>query len=191
MTAVMEAQSRATAGTGTARALRRQGMVPAIIYGNKEESEMIALDAKKLTHESQKMDFFNKLWDINVSGKTRKVIAKAVQRHPVNDQLIHVDFMRVNADSKVIVSIHLRFINEDQSPALKRQGLLNVIVHHLEIECPANVIPEGLEVDLTGLEMHQNVALSRLALPKGASARHPERDAILATVVAPGAGDEA
>lgn len=191
MKAVMEAQSRETAGTGTARALRRQGMIPAIIYGNKEQSEMIALDAKKIAHEAQKMDFFNKLWDITVSGKTRKVIAKAVQRHPVNDQLIHVDFMRVNADSKVVVSIPLRFVNEDQSPALKRQGLLNIIVHHLEIVCPANLIPEGLEVDLTGLEMHQNVALSRLALPKGAQPTHPERDAILATVVAPASGDDA
>ena len=139
MKAVMEAQARAIAGTGTARALRREGMVPAIIYGDKQESEMIAIDAKMLTHEAQKMDFFNKLWDVKVNGKSRKVIAKDIQRHPVTDKLIHVDFMRVNADSKVTVSVPLRFVNEDQSPALKRQALLNIIVHHLEIECPAGV----------------------------------------------------
>lgn len=181
----MEAQARANAGTGTARALRRQGMVPAIIYGNKQESEMIAIDAKALTQEAQKRDFFNKLWDIKVEGKSRKVIAKDLQRHPVNDQLLHVDFMRVNADSKVVVSIPLRFINEDQSPALKRQAILNVIVHNLEIECPADVIPESIIVDLAGLEMHQSILLTSITLPKGAQPKNAERDAVVATIVAP------
>lgn len=185
MKAVMEAQARATAGTGTARELRRQSMVPANIYGNKQESEMIALDAKTITLETQKTDFFNKLWEIVVAGKVHKVIAKAVQRHPVSDKLVHVDFMRVNSDSKVVVSVPLRFVNEELSPALKRQGLLNIIIHHLEIECPADVIPESIEVDLNGLEMHQNINLSRITLPKGAKPKHPERDAVVATVVAP------
>lgn len=186
MAAVMEAKTREQAGTGTARELRRQGMVPANIYGNKQDSEMIALDAKTVTLEAQKLDFFNKLWTINVGGKARKVIAKDVQRHPVNEQLLHVDFMRVNDDSKVIVSIPVRFLNEDQSPALKRQGLLNIVIHHLDIECPANSIPEAIEVDLTGLEMHQSVVLSALKLPKGVRPTHPERDEVVATVVAPG-----
>lgn len=185
MSATMEAKARNQAGTGTARALRREGMVPAIIYGNKQESEMIAIDFKIATHEAQKMDFFNKLWTVNVDGKARKVIAKDVQRHPVNDQLLHVDFMRVNDDSKVVVSIPVRFKNEDQSPALKRQGLLNIVIHHLDIECPANGIPEAIEVDLAGLEMHQSVVLSGLTLPKGVRAKNPERDEVVATVVAP------
>lgn len=185
MTAMMEAKKRNQAGTGTARALRRQGMVPAIIYGNKQESEMISLDAKNVTQEAQRLDFFNKLWTIDIDGQSRKVIAKDVQRHPVNDKLLHVDFMRVEADSRVVVSIPVKFIHEDQSPALKHQGLLNVIVHHLEIECPVNVIPTAIEVDLTGLEMHQSVSLTHLNLPTGAKPAHPERDAVIATIVAP------
>jgi large subunit ribosomal protein L25 len=186
---IIEAQERAKSGTGTARAIRREGMIPAIVYGNKIEPEMIAVDSKQIFRESQSAAFFSTLYTLKVNNNTQRVLVKDIQIHPVKDTPLHVDFMRVNKDSKVSVFIPIHYINEEKSPAIKRGGLLNIIAHNLETVCPAENIPEFLVVDLNGLEMHQSVQLSNIKFPEGCKAAHAERDAVLATVVAP-AGEE-
>jgi large subunit ribosomal protein L25 len=186
---IIEARERSKAGTGTARAIRREGMIPAIVYGDKKDSEMIAVEARLIAKESQSAGFFSTLYTLKMGNQSQRVLVKDIQIHPVKDIPLHVDFMRVNKDSKVSVFVPVHYINEDKSPALKRGGLLNVIIHSLEISCPAEEIPESLAVDLNGLEMNQSVQLSLLGLPAGCKAAHPERDAVLATVVAP-AGEE-
>jgi large subunit ribosomal protein L25 len=188
---IIEAQSRAKAGTGTSRSLRREGMIPAIVYGNKQEPEMIAVNAREINKELQHAGFFSRLINLSIAGKNQNVLVKDVQIHPVTDLPLHVDFMRVNKDSKVHVSVQLHFVNEDKAPAIKRGGLLNVIVHSLEVVCSPESIPESLNVDLNGLEMHHSVQLSSIKLPAGVKAAHPERDAVIATVVAPAGEDKA
>jgi large subunit ribosomal protein L25 len=112
-----------------------------------------------------------------------------VQFHPVTDVALHVDFQRVDKDSKINVSVPVEYINEDKAPGLKVGGMLNVIIHNLEITCPADLIPEKISIDLAGMNINQSLHLDAVALPKGAKAAHPTRDYTLVTIVPP-AGEE-
>lgn len=189
---VLSAQSRKNSGSGPARALRREAMVPGIVYGDLKDPEMISVNYKTLAKEYQSSNFFSKVFILDIDGQKQDVIAKDIQLHPVSDAPLHVDFQRVNKESKVNVFVPITFINEDKSPAIKRGGALNVIIHSLEISCPPHQIPENLMVDLNGVELHQSILIERLNLPEGAKAAHPARDNVLATVVAPsGTDDEA
>ena len=187
----LQAQERVGRGTGVARALRRQGMIPGIIYGDNKEPEMIAVDYKVLNHECQSLAFFSKIVTLSLGNKKQQVLVKDVQLDPVKDFPIHVDFQRVNKDSKIHVSIPLVFVNEDKAPGIKRGGTLNIIIHSLEIVCPPQSIPEKLVVDLAGADMGVSIHLEVLKLPAGARAAHPERDHVLATLVAPSSDTEA
>ena len=184
----LTAQSRENKGTGPARALRRADMVPGIIYGDNKEPQMIAVGFKALAREHLSSNFFSKVFTLEISGKKQEVIAKDIQLHPVSDAPLHVDFQRVNKDSKVNLFIPLTFINEEKSPAIKRGGALNIIIHSLEITCSPHLIPENLVIDLSGVELHQSILIEHLKLPEGAKAAHPARDNVLATVVAPSGG---
>lgn len=186
----LQAQERLSNGTGVARALRRQGLVPGIVYGDNKEPEMIAVDYKILNHECHTLAFFSKVITLNVDNKKQQVIAKDVQLHPVKDVPMHVDFQRVNKDSKVHVSVPVIYINEDKAPGIKRGGALNVIIHTLELVCPAQSIPEKLIMDLAGADMGVSIHLESLKLPAGAKAAHADRDHVLATIVAPSAMTE-
>ncbi|RZI46110.1 50S ribosomal protein L25/general stress protein Ctc [Candidatus Finniella inopinata] len=187
----LTAMSRGNKGTGPARALRRADMVPGIIYGDRKEPEMIAVNFKALAREHQSSNFFSKVFTLEINGKKQEVIAKDIQLHPVSDAPLHVDFQRINKDSKVNLFLPVTFINEEKSPAMKRGGALNVIIHSLEITCSPHMIPENLVVDLSGVEMHQSILIEHLKLPQGAQAAHPVRDNVLATIVAPsGTTDE-
>ncbi len=182
---VLSAQSRSHPGTGPARALRRQNRVPGIIYGDNQDPQMISVDGKTLRKEYESSNFFSKVFTLEIDNKKQQVIAKDIQLHPVSDEPLHIDFQRVNKDSKIHVSVPITFIHEDKSPALKRGGALNVIIHALEIVCPPHSIPEKLVVDLTGVEMHHSILIERLKLPEGTKAAYPVRDNVLATIVAP------
>ncbi len=187
----LQAQERLSSGTGVARALRRQGMIPGIVYGDNKEPEMIAVDYKELNHECHTLAFFSRVITLNVGNKKQQVIAKDVQLDPVKDIPVHVDFQRVNKDSKVHVSVPVVYINEDKAPGIKRGGTLNVIIHTLELVCPTQAIPEKLVVDLAGAEMGVSIHLESLKLPAGAKAAHADRDHVLVTIVAPsGMADE-
>lgn len=182
---IIEAQERARAGTGVARAVRREGMIPGIIYGEKKTPEMISLDLKTIMHEAQHANFFSKLYTIKIGGNTQRVIAKDLQVHAVTEIPLHIDFQRIGKDSKVHVFIPVHFVNEEKSPAIKRGGALNIIIHNLEMYCPADSIPEQIEIDLASLEMHQSITLDAVELPKGSKLANAERDHVLASVVAP------
>lgn len=179
------AQSRAASGTGNARAVRLSGFVPGIIYGNKKDPEMISLDPKHLMRECQAAGFFSRVYKISIEGKEQQVVAKDIQLHPVTDAPLHVDFQRINKDSKIHLHLPISFINEDKSPGIKRGGVLNVILHSLEVVCSPLSIPESLIVDLTGLDLNQSIPVGTLKLAKDIVIAHPERDHTVATVVAP------
>jgi large subunit ribosomal protein L25 len=159
--------------------------VPGIIYGNKKDPEMIALDPKALMAECSQPGFFSRLYSVSVGGKEQEVLAKDVQFHPVTDRPLHVDFMRVSKGAKVHVYVPIVFINEDKAPGIKRGGVLNVVHHTIELVCPAQSIPEKLTVDLAGCDINQTIHLEALALPDGVVAAHAERDNTIATIVAP------
>lgn len=187
----LNASSRTLSGTGGARAVRTAGMVPGIIYGNKKDPEMIAIDPKVLMIECLQPGFFSRLYSVAVDGKEQEVLAKDVQFHPVTDRPLHVDFMRVSKNAKVNVFVPITFINEDKAPGIKRGGVLNVVHHNIELICPAQSIPEKLMIDLTGRDINQTVHLDALTLPEGVAAAHPERDNTIATIVAPTVMEEA
>lgn len=189
-THVIPAQPRSTTGTGAARATRRQGLVPGIIYGNSQAPEMISVDPKVLLKEIHTTGFFSRLFTVSVDGKDQAVLAKDIQLHPVTDQPLHIDFQRVSKNSKIHVFIPVSFINEDKSPGVKRGGIVNVVHHTLEVICSPTDIPEVLTVDLTGFEANQAVHISDLKLPKGVEAAHPERDNTIATIVPPSSAEE-
>jgi large subunit ribosomal protein L25 len=181
----LNAQARTQSGTGGARAVRNAGMVPGIIYGNKQNPEMIAIDPKALSAECLQPGFFSKLYSVVLEGKEQQVLAKDIQFHPVTDRPIHVDFMRVSKGSKTRVFVPIAFINEDKAPGIKRGGVLNIVHHDIELICPVQSIPAKLVVDLLGRDINQTIHLESLNLPEGVVAAHPERDNTIATIVAP------
>jgi large subunit ribosomal protein L25 len=185
MTESIKTIIRDQSGTGPARAVRRQGLVPGVLYGGNKAPERIALTEKELLAEINSTHFFNRVFQLDINGQKQSAIAKDLQLHPVTDRPLHVDFFRVDKDSKIHVFVPVEFINEDKSPGIKRGGVLNIIAHTLELICPASAIPETLTVDLTGLELGHSLHLDVLTLDKRVSVAHPERDHTLATIVAP------
>lgn len=184
-TAILKATPRLKAGKGPANQSREQGFVPAVIYGDKKTPDLINIDAKNFTLEMHKPGFNGRIFSIEVDGKTQKALPKAVQLHPVSDRPLHVDFLRVSAHTVVHVNVPIKFINEDQSPGLKKGGVLNVVHHDIELVCKADAIPEVLEVDLTGTEIGHAFHLDAIALPAGAKSASGEEGYTIATLLAP------
>jgi large subunit ribosomal protein L25 len=188
MTAVatqLEVQLRDTTGKGSSRALRRAGRIPAVLYGGTETPVHFSLEPIQLDKEIHKKGFMSRIFEVPLEGKKEKVIARAVQFHPVTDRPLHLDFYRLQKGEKINVSIPITFINEADSPGLKKGGVLNIIVHNLEVLADMDHIPAGIEIDLAGLEIHDTVHLPSLNLPEGVVAAHPERDNDIANIVAP------
>ena len=182
----LKASPRQRVGKGAARAARREGLVPCIIYGQKEEPEAIALDSNILRRHLNTGRFQTTLYDIDVGGKKIRVLPRDIQFDPVRDFPLHVDFLRLAADSKIAVEIPVRFINEEESPGLKRGGILNIVRHEIELECPATAIPDEIVVDLTGLDIGDSLHVSSVTLPDGASPTITDRDFTIATIASPG-----
>ena len=181
----IDVAARDRAGKGAARATRRQGLVPGVIYGNKQTPVGIAVDPRRLWAEMNRPGFFTRLFDLSVNGTVERVLCRDVQRHPVNEQPVHVDFLRVGAESKVHVHVPVHFINQDKSPGLKRGGVLNVVLHELEVIARADAIPHALTIDLTGLDIGTSVHLSQLTMPPGVTAVVHEKNPTVATIAAP------
>tara|TARA_Y100001936_G_scaffold104345_1_gene102544 strand:- start:409 stop:1095 length:687 start_codon:yes stop_codon:yes gene_type:complete len=179
------ASSRVRAGKGTARAARREGQIPAVIYGNNENPILVTLDKIQLEQEMSKNGFFIRLIDVEVEGKKHRVLPRDTQFHPVTDQPLHVDFLRYSADRKLTVEVPVQFLNENDSPGLKTGGVLNVVRHTIEISCIADSIPEMFEVDLTGLEVGDSIHASTLSLSEGVELTISDRDFTIATIAAP------
>jgi large subunit ribosomal protein L25 len=181
----INAEARDRAGKGAARDTRRQGKVPGVIYGNKQTPISIAIAPRVLWAEMNKQGFLTRLFDVTVDGKTERVLCRDVQRHPVSGQPLHVDFLRVSAESKVHVHVPVHFINQDKSTGLKRGGVLNVVAHELEIIAPANAIPSALVIDLTGLDIGASIHLSAINLPEGVTVVTHEKNQTIATIASP------
>jgi len=182
----LSAEARERAGKGASRAIRREGRVPAVIYGEKQEPASIHLEEKVLMKLLHSGHFFNSVVMLEVGGKKVRTLPKDVQFHPVTDRPLHVDFLRIGEHSKVNVDVPVHFTDEDLSPGLKRGGVLNVVIHDLGLAVDAAQIPEQIIVSLKGLEVGDNIHLSQITLPKGATALDQE-DITIATIVAPSA----
>ena len=183
----LPAETRERAGKGASRELRRDGRVPAVVYGDKKEPMSVHVEEKALAKALSTGHFMNTVVMIDVGGKAHRTLPKDVQFHPVTDRPIHVDFLRIGAHSSVTVAIPVRFDNEEASPGLKRGGVLNVVQHEVELVCDASEIPDELHIDLTGLEIGDSIHISAVKLPKGAKPAIEDRDFTVATVVAPSA----
>ncbi len=179
------AASRERGGKGTARAARRAGKVPAVIYGNNEEPILITVDRIKLEQEINKSGFLIRLLDVEIDDKTHRVLPRDTQFHPVTDRPIHVDFLRYSAERKLTVEVPVRFLNEDDSPGLKTGGVINVVRHAIEVACVADSIPESFEIDLAGLEIGDSIHASALILSEGVELTITDRDFTIATIAAP------
>jgi len=181
----LTAEARDRAGKGASRELRRAGRIPAVVYGQKQEPLSIHLDEKSLTKMLSSGHFMNSVIMIEVGGKPSRTLPKAVDFHPVSSRPIHVDFLRISEHTKVTVAIPVRFDNEEDSPGLKRGGVLNVVQHELELHCDAASIPEEIHIDLTGLEIGDSIHISNVNLPEGVTPAIDDRDFTVATIVAP------
>jgi len=186
-TLVLSAEARDRAGKGASRALRREGRVPAVIYGNNEEPEMVHVEEKLLNKLLGTGHFFNSVVMVEVGGKAVRTLAKDVAFHPVTDRPLHADFLRVSEHAKVHVNVPVHFANEPASPGLKRGGVLNIVRHELELICDAAEIPDEITIDLTGLDVGDSVHISQVKLPFGAASAITDRDFTIATIVAPSA----
>lgn len=181
----LTATVRDRVGKGAARALRRAGNVPAVIYGEGKAAIPIALPGKELFLQLHKGGFLTHIAQIDVGGEKIRVIPRDYQLDPVRDTLVHVDFLRVGANSRITVEIPVHFLNETASPGLKRGGVLNIVRHEIEMECPADAIPEHIVFDLTGLEIGDSIHISAVTLPEGVTPTIRERDFTVATIAAP------
>ncbi|MFC3099497.1 50S ribosomal protein L25/general stress protein Ctc [Altererythrobacter lauratis] len=181
----LPAELRERAGKGASRALRREGRVPAVIYGGKEEPTTIHVEEKLLMKQLMTGHFMNSLIMIELDGKTIRTQAKDVTLHPVTDRPVHADFLRLAKDAKVDVQVPVVFINEEKSPGLKRGAVLNIVRHELELICDADTIPSEIQIDVTGLDVGDSIHISNVTLPKGSASAITDRDFTIATVVAP------
>lgn len=186
----LKAWDRQRTGTGGARQVRREGRVPGIIYGDKKDPENIALETKEIALQLKTGHFQSTIFMLDVDGKKTRVIPRGVQLDPVRDFPIHVDFMRLGKDALVVVKVPVHFLNEADSPGLKRGGVLNVVRHDIPVRCPADTIPGFFEVDLTGKEIGDSIHISSLTLPEGVTPTITDRDFTVATIAGRTAEEE-
>lgn len=183
----LPAEARERAGKGASRALRREGRVPAVIYGGKEEPLTIHVEERELRRQLGTGHFMNSIVMIEVGGKKLRTLPKDVAFHPVSARPLHADFLRLAKNARVEVAVPVVFANEPASPGLKKGGVLNVVRHELELVCEADKIPAEIEIDVTGLEVGDSIHISHVTLPEGSESAITDRDFTIATIVAPSA----
>lgn len=181
----LPAETRERAGKGASRALRRDGRVPAVVYGGNEEPLAIHVEEKELTRQLMTGHFFNSIVEVEVGGKKLRTLPKDVAFHPVTDRPLHADFLRLAKDATVHVNVPVIFANEEKSPGLKRGGVLNVVRHDLELVCAADKIPDEISIDVTGFDVGESIHISHVKLPTGSASAITDRDFTIATIVAP------
>jgi large subunit ribosomal protein L25 len=183
----LPAETRDRAGKGASRALRNQGQVPAVVYGANQEPLSIHVEEKLLAKMLSTGHFMNSVVMIDAGGQTTRTLPKDVQFHPVTSRPVHVDFLRISEHSKVTVGVPVRFVDEEQSPGIKRGGVLNIVRHELELSCDAAEIPDDIVISLKGLDVGDSIHISEVQLPQGAASTITDRDFTIATIVAPSA----
>ncbi len=183
----LPAEARERAGKGASRALRRDGRVPAVIYGDKKEPISVHVEEKLLTKLLSSGHFMNTVVMVDAGGSPHRTLPKDVQFHPVSSRPIHVDFLRIGEHSKVHVNVPVRFDDEEESPGISRGGVLNVVRHDLELICDAAQIPDEIHFSLAGLDIGDSIHISAVKLPRGSESAITDRDFTIATIVAPSA----
>ena len=178
----LKATARPRAGKGAARQARRDGNIPAVIYGDAKPAEAIAVDYNILWKQALKGRFTSTVFEIDIAGKKQRVIARDLQVDPVKDLPLHADFLRIGKDGIIRVAIPMRFVNETLSPGLKRGGVLNVVRHDVEVFCPYDQIPTVFEVNLEGLDIGRSIHISAVTMPAGVSPVIKDRDFTIATI---------
>lgn len=184
------AEKRDRAGKGAARATRRAGRVPGVIYGNKQDPVMISLDPVELWKQVSTPGFFGRVYEIEVAGAAHRVLPRDLQLDPITDRPIHVDFMRFSANTRVNVDVVVHFLNEEDCPGIRRGGVLNVVRHEVELHCAPDNIPEYLEADLSEADIGDSIHISAVKLPEGVEPTITDRDFTIATIAAPSAEEE-
>ncbi len=181
----LHAEARERVGKGSARELRRNGKIPAVIYGDNKPPLSIALPYKEVTMKIHAGGFMTTIATIDVDGQKHRVLPKDYQLDPVRDFTMHVDFLRISKNTMVTVDVPVHFENEDECPGISRGGVLNIVRHTVEINCPANDIPEAFVADLTGLDLGDGIHISNINLPEGAEPTITDRDFTIATIASP------
>jgi large subunit ribosomal protein L25 len=178
-------QGRDGAGKGAARATRREGLVPGVIYGDNKEPILIAIEPRALIAQMHRPGFSTHIFDIKLGDDTHRAMAQDVQMHPVRDVPIHVDFRRIGKNTVVTVEVPVHFNNELESPGLKRGGVLNIVRHEIEVRARPDDLPEQFEIDLTGLDIGDSVHISAIAMPNGVAPTITDRDFTICTIAPP------
>lgn len=181
----LKAQARSGVGKGAARALRREGLIPAVIYGDKKPPLPIAISYKEAMRSIYAGGFLSHVVTVEVDGEKHRVIPRDYQLDPVKDKALHVDFLRIGKGAKINVQVPVHFANEDKSPGIKRGGVLNVVHHTLDLTVDADNIPEEIVIDLSGLDVGDSIHIASIKLPAGATDHSHEQDLTIATIVAP------
>ena len=181
----LEVVNREKIGKSNSKNLRNDGKVPAVIYGDKKESNYIFLEYLDIMKEMSKTGFFSTVFNLNINKKKIKVLPREVQTDPLNNKPIHIDFLRVTPESKINISVPIIFINEDESPGLKSGGVLNTVRRDIDLICKIKNIPEKLEANLKDLEVGSVVHMSDIILPEGVLPVIADRDFTIATIAAP------
>ena len=185
-----KAERRDRAGKGAARALRRAGRVPAVIYGDKKDPISISLPYKETDLQIKKGGFLTHVITVDVEGEKIRVIPREYQRDVVREFPLHVDFLRVSASTMITVGVQVEFINDEICPGLKRGGALNIVRREVEVECPATQIPEKIVVDLKTADIGDSIHISAVELPKNVTPTITDRDFTIATIAAPAGFNE-
>ncbi len=187
---VVSVDVRERTGTGGARAARREGLVPGVLYGGPRGPVAISVKANELRKAINTGKLIAQMVDLEHKGERQPVIARDIQFHPVTDEPVHIDFYRVEENSVITLNVPVHFINDEKSPGLKRGGVLNVVRHDVEVRCKAGNIPNEITVDLTGYEIGDSIHISAVTLPDGVKPVITNRDFTLATVQGSRAGVE-
>jgi len=187
----IEAAPRERAGTGPARATRRAGLVPGIIYGAKQDPALIALDPRIVIRELTRGGWRSRLYEVSADGKTERALIREVQFHPVTDRPLHVDFQRLAPGERIRVAIAVHFEGEGASPGIKRGGVVNVVRHTVEVLADPDTVPESLTADLSGLDINDNLRFSDLRGTENVKPVIGDRDFVIATIAPPTKGADA
>ena len=187
---VLAVQSRTDMGRGASRAARRSGRVPGVIYGAGKKTVTVSIDRRELDRELGRGGFYTRLYSLKIDDKPEQVLPREVQLHPVTDVPLHVDFLRLSGDATVRLQIPVHFENEEESPGVKRGGVVNIVRHEIEVNCRADAIPEAFTADLTGLEIGEAIRISDIRLPDGVQPVISDRDFTIATIAASSAAIE-
>ena len=180
----LSAKRRARAGKGAARATRRMGRVPGIIYGGDRDPMLISLEPRELSRALAKRGFLATVVEVRMDDAVQRTLPRDVQYHPATDEPLHVDFMRIGADTRVTVTVPVAFINHEMSIGLRRGGILNIVRHGIALICHVDNIPEQLGVDLNGLDIGDSVHIGAVTLPLGSRLTITDRDFTIASIAA-------